>query len=51
MLWMEMKAEIAGQPVASASKISAASKPRQAGAADILAHIDAAEAERGASRG
>jgi len=26
MLWMEMKADTVGQPVASASKISAASK-------------------------
>ena len=46
MLWIEMKAEIAGQPVASASKMSAASKRVSAGAADILSDIDSAEAQR-----
>ena len=47
MLWIEMNADTVGQPCASASKISAASKPRQRRAADVVADIDAADAELG----
>ena len=47
MLWIEMKADTVGQPCASASKISAASNRVIAGAADIVADIDAADAEAG----
>ena len=47
MLWIEMKADTVGQPCASASKISAASKRRQRRAADVVLDIDAADAERG----
>ena len=37
MLWIEMKADTVGQPVASASKISAASKRVMRRAADVVA--------------
>ena len=47
MLWIEMKADTVGQPVASASKISAASKPGHRRAADVVLDVDAAHAERG----
>ena len=40
-----MKADTVGQPCASASKISAASNRVIAGAADVVADIDAADAE------
>ena len=46
MLWIDMNADTVGQPCASASKISAASNRVSAGAADIVADIDAAHAER-----
>ncbi len=42
-----MKADTVGQPCARASKISAASNRRQRRAADIVADVDAADAELG----
>ncbi len=42
-----MKADTVGQPVASASKISAASKRRHGRTADVVLDVDAADAEAG----
>ncbi len=47
MLWIEMKADTVGQPCANASKIKRRIEPGQRRAADIVADVDAADAELG----